>query len=114
MSGHEILIAVMAVFALPLDQVSTICTAILAVNGMMVLLSVCKPFDFFRRIVWFTMAGALVFAFFFLGQLFQLQTVDASSRLVMVVLLCLTPVVYILNHRLFRIAEHLLLKRPKV
>ena len=89
-------------------QVQTVCTAILAVTGMLVLLSVCKPFDFFRRLVWCTMAGALVFAFFFLGQLFQLQAVDASSRLVMVVLLCLTPVVYILNHRLFRIAEHLL------
>ena len=62
----------------------------------------------FGGIALVALAGALVFAFFFLGQLFQLQAVDASSRLVMVVLLCLTPVVYILNHRLFRIAEHLL------
>ena len=91
----------------PMAEIQTICTAILAVNGMMVLLSVCKPFDFFRRLVWCTMAGALVFAFFFLGQLFQLQAVDPSARLVMVVLLCLTPVVYILNQQFFRIAEHL-------
>lgn len=97
----------------PMAQIQTVCTAILAVNGMMVLLSVCKPFDLFRRLVWFTMAGALVFAFLFLGGLFQLQAVDASARLVMGVLLCLTPVVYILNRRLFLIAEHLLQKRHK-
>ena len=98
---------------IPMGQIQTVCTAILAVNGMMVLLSVCRPFDLFRRLVWFAMAGALLFSFLLLGQLFQLQAVDASARLVMVVLLCLTPVVYILNHRLFRIAEHLLLKRRK-
>jgi cation-transporting ATPase E len=97
----------------PMGQIQTVCTAILAVNGMMVLLSVCRPFDLFRRLVWFAMAGALLFSFLLLGQLFQLQAVDASARLVMVVLLCLTPVVYILNHRLFRIAEHLLLKHRR-
>ncbi len=97
----------------PVAQIQTVCTAILAVTGMLVLLSVCKPFDFFRRLVWFAMAGALVFAFFFLGNLLQLQPVGASARLVMVILLCLTPVVYILNHRLFGIAEHLLLKHRR-
>ena len=44
-----------AVFGLPQEQLSAVCAAILSIVGLLVLYQVCKPFDFFRRIIWFAM-----------------------------------------------------------
>ncbi len=96
-----------------IGQIQTVCTAVLAVTGMMVLLSVCRPFGLFRRLVWFAMAGALLFSFLLLGPLFQLQAVDASARLITLVLLGVTPAAYLLCQHLFHIGERLLLNRKK-
>ena len=41
-----------AVFGLPQEQLSAVCAAILSIVGLLVLYQVCKPFDFFRRIIW--------------------------------------------------------------
>lgn len=109
--------AYMTVFEIPMANIQTICTAILAMTGLLVLLQVCKPFDTFRKIIWFTMAVALLFSFAFLGELFQLHTGDASTRLIMGTLLVITPVIFFLTQYLFDKGEalytRLLKKRNK-
>ena len=96
--------------AVPPEQVQTICTAILAVTGLMVLLSVCHPFDKFRSIIWFLMAAALLFSFFFLGSIFQLQRVTGNARWILVILLACTPAVYLINLKLFDLGDRVIAK----
>ena len=93
--------AFMAAFALPLEQISTVCTAILAVVGMLVLFQVCKPFDKFRKLIWFAMATALVGCFTLLGGIFELRIGNATMLLIMATLLIMTPTVFFAIQRLF-------------
>ncbi len=91
----------MAVFAIPLEQISTVCAAILGVVGLLVLFQVCKPFDKFRKIIWWLMAAGLLLSFTWLGALFDLQTGSAGATLVMVTLLIMTPTVFFAVQRVF-------------
>ena len=93
--------AFMAVFLLPLEQTQTVSTAILAVVGLLVLFQVCKPFDKFRKGIWFSMLGALLICFTVLGNLFDLQTRSPATGLVMATLLIMTPTVFFAMQRLF-------------
>jgi len=93
--------AFMAVFKLPLAQTSTICTAILSAVGLLVLFQTCKPFDKFRRLIWFAMAFALLVCFTLLGNLFDLETGSTATLLVMTVLLIMTPTVFFAIQRIF-------------
>ena len=93
--------AFMAAFSLPLDVISTVCTAILSVVGMLVLFQVCKPFDKFRVFIWVSMALALVGCFTFLGGLFELTTGSFEGALIMATLLIMTPTVFFAVQRVF-------------
>ena len=106
-------LAFMAVFDLPLEQVSTVCTAILAVVGMLVLFQVCKPFDRFRKLIWFAMAAALVGCFTLLGGIFELQVGSQAAGLVMLTLLIMTPTVFFAIQRLFDWGDKLFANRHK-
>lgn len=102
--------AFMAAFSLPLEQISTVCTAILAVVGMLVLFQVCKPFDKFRKWIWWAMAVALVGCFTLLGGLFELRVHSLSVELVMVTLLIMTPTVFFAVQRVFDWGDKLYVK----
>ena len=93
--------AFMAAFALPQAQISTVCAAILAVVGMLVLYQTCKPFGKFRKLIWWAMAVGLVGCFTLLGSLFDLQTSLPGVQLVMAVLLIMTPTVFFAMQRTF-------------
>ena len=93
--------AFMAFFDLPREPISTVCAAILAVVGLLVLFQTCKPFDKFRKFIWWAMAFALLVCFTFLGGLFDLRTSLPSVRLVMAVLLIMTPTVFFAIQRVF-------------
>ncbi|MBP3304358.1 MAG: HAD-IC family P-type ATPase [Oscillospiraceae bacterium] len=109
--------AFMAAFSLPLEQISTVCAAVLSVVGLLVLFQTCKPFDKFRRLIWAAMAVGLVLCFTWLGQIFELQASDYSIQLVMVTLLIMTPTVFIVIERVFdwgdRLAAKIRGKRKK-
>ena len=105
--------AFMAVFTLPLEQISTVCTAILAVVGMLVLFQVCKPFDKFRKLIWFAMAAALVGCFTLLGGIFELRIESAGVLLVMATLLIMTPAVFFAVQRLFDWGDKLVKKSTR-
>ncbi|MDY6040812.1 MAG: HAD-IC family P-type ATPase, partial [Candidatus Faecousia sp.] len=89
------------VFAIPTEQISTVCAAILAFVGLLVLYQVCKPFDRFRKLIWGAMAAALVVCFTLLGGLFDLRTGSVGAGLVMATLLIMTPTVFFSMQRLF-------------
>ncbi len=103
----------LSIFQVPMAQIQTICTAILAITGLMVLLSVCQPFDKFRSVIWFLMAAALLFSFCFLGSLFQLTAVEGNTSFLMVALLVLTPIVYLINQKLFDLGDCIVAKIRK-
>ena len=101
----------MSVFALPLDQISTVCAALLGIVGLLVLFQTCKPFDRFRIFIWSAMAVALVFCFTVLAPLFDLHSGNAQGLLVMATLVVMTPTVFFAMQRLFdwgdKIVAHL-------
>ncbi len=98
---------VLGIFCVPMAQVQTVCTGILAVTGLLVLLSASKPFDKFRLIIWALMAIALVFSFLFLGSIFQLQRVSLTTLPIMGILLAATPFVYWTLRRLFDLGDRI-------
>ena len=75
-------------------RISTVCTAILAVVGLLVLFQTCKPFDRFRTLVWGAMAVALLGSFTLLGGFFELQTAVLLRPVVAIILLLITPAVF--------------------
>ena len=93
--------AYMAAFDLPLNQISTVCAAILGVVGLLVLFQTCKPFDKFRKLIWAAMALALVVCFTWLGSFFELRASSLSVQLVMATLLIMTPTVFFAMQRVF-------------
>lgn len=97
-------IAVVA-FKLPPEDMSTVCTAILAAVGMLVLYQVCKPFVRFRRMVWFTMLTALLLCFTVLGSFLELRIGSPRVLLIMSVLMAAAPVVLFLFRRAFDLVD---------
>ena len=93
--------AFMAVFGLPKEEVSTVCASILSFVGLLVLFQVCKPFNLFRKCLWFAMAAGMVVCFTLLGDILDLRTWSAEVRLVMGTLLLMTPTVFFTIQRLF-------------
>lgn len=93
--------AYMAAFDLPLEQISTVCAAILGVVGMQVLFQVCKPFDKFRKCIWCAMLVCLVACFTLLNGFFELQTGSARTLLVMLTLVIMSPTVFFAIQRVF-------------
>jgi hypothetical protein len=62
---------------------------------------VCRPFDFFRKLIWWAMAAALVVCFTLLGAFFELRMSGPSGLLIMVTLLVMTPTVFFAVQRVF-------------
>ena len=95
----------MSVFALPSEEVSTICAAILSFVGLLVLFQICKPFNWFRRTLWWAMVAGIVLCFTLLGDILDLRAWSSEVRLVMFTLLVMTPTVFFAIQRVFDWAE---------
>ncbi len=91
----------MMVFSLPQAQISPVCAAILGVVGLLVLYQVCKPFDKFRKIIWWTMAAGMVISFTVLSRFFDMAVTTPGAMLVMATLLIMTPTVFFAVQRIF-------------
>ena len=98
-------------FGLPLTDSATVCTAVLAVVGMMVLLRVSVPFDKFRKLLWGAMAAALLGSFILLRQPFDLMITEPRSFLVMALALVMAPTVFYVLQRLFALWDKLRMKK---
>ena len=96
-----------AVFGLNGDHTATVCAAILAMVGLMVLFQVCKPFDLFRKFLWAGMALGLIACFTLLGETLSLGSGSVEARLLMMTLLLMTPTVFFAIQRVFDWGEKL-------
>ena len=85
---------IMTYLGLPPAQISTTCTAIIAVVGMLVLRKTCQPFHLFRHVLWWAMALALVFCFTVLSGFFELTPGTGMTTWVMVGMLAAAPLVF--------------------
>ncbi len=103
----------MQVFGLPMEETSTICTAILAVVGMLVLFQICKPMGTWRKLVWWAMVGILVLCFTVLGTFLELRMESQQAALVLLTLLLMTPTVFFALQQLFDWGEKWVLRLQK-
>lgn len=102
---------IMLSFGLPLSDSATVCTAVLAVVGMLVLFRVSIPFDRFRGIIWGAMVVALAGSFLLLGPFFELTITDSRSLLVLAAAVIAAPTVFIVLNRLFALLDKLTAKK---
>lgn len=72
-------------FNFPMDQMSTICAIIIGVVGLLVLHSVCQPYNKLRRILMISMCVLFIFMMVFFKELFTLSKLSFSSVLVLTV-----------------------------
>jgi len=97
----------MNAYGLPMTDAATVCTAALAVVGLMVLFQVSRPFDLFRKIIWGAMAVALVGSFVILGGPFELLISDNRSFLVLGCVAVMAPTVFFVINRLLALWDKL-------
>ena len=104
--------AFMAAFQLPETDGQTISTAILCTVGLLVLHKVCQPFTKLRRWIWGGATAAVIGAFVLLPPAIgYLQITQASSWLVMLAVLVMTPTVFFALNRIFDLTDRFLEKR---
>lgn len=85
---------VMGLMGIPSPLIATACAAILALCGFLVLHQTCKPYTLLRRILWWTLAAAMVFCMSVLSGFFHLTYGNLSDLLVMLAVLAVTPAVF--------------------
>ena len=103
----------MSLLNLPFAHVQTVCTALLAMVGMLVLLQVCTPFDKFRMLVWGAMAVGIILCFTLLRDFFGLIMNDPITLLLMAVFLVATPTVFFALQKLFDLGDRIFAKLKK-
>ena len=99
--------AFMVKFDLPMADIRTVCTAMLAVVGMLVLFKISQPFDRFRGILWVVIGAALVGSFLVLPGLFDLHITQSRSLLVMAFMTLCALAVFCALQVLFRLLDRL-------
>ncbi len=102
-----------SVFELSQEETSSVCAALLAVVGLLVLFQTCKPFDRFRRLIWWAMALGIVFCFSVLRSFFELDPGTPASLLVMAALVIMTPTVFFAVQRVFDWGDRIFLWAKK-
>ncbi len=94
-------------YGLPMTDAATVCTAALAMVGLLVLFQVSRPFDTFRKIIWCAMAAALLGSFLILSTPFELLICDNRSFLVLGMVAVFGPTVFVVINRLFSLWDKL-------
>ncbi len=92
--------AFMAVFGMNVTEIYPVCAAILGIVGLLVLFQTSKPFDTFRRVIWFAMTICLAACFLLMPGFFELHINGWRIGLVMLVLILMTPTVFFALQRL--------------
>ena len=94
-------------FGFPVEDLRTVCTAVLSVVGLLVLFKVCQPMSLFRGIVLGAMAVGLVASFLFLGDFLYLSITDNRSLLVILAVGLAAPTVFFVLLKLFTLWDKL-------
>ncbi len=110
-------LAVMSAYSIDMAEISAVCTAVLALVGLLVLLQVCRPMDTWRWIVWGAMAALLLVCFLPLRVPLSLALTSRNGLLSLAVLLAATPGVFLavgwLCRLLDRVCRKLLRTAPR-
>lgn len=83
-------------FQLPLEQLSTVCTLLVGLNGFLVLLFLCWPLTPFRFAVVALMGAGFVGAILFFGPFFQMAGLTAQSWRLLLPLAAAAPALMVL------------------
>lgn len=78
--------------SLPFIQVQTLCTAAMAIVGLLVLLQVCKPFTTLRKLVLGAMTAGVLICFVFLRSFFHLELEVIPFLPALFIMLIVSPV----------------------
>ncbi len=92
-------------FQIDMAEISTICTAILAVVGLLVLYQVSRPMGTWRKVIWCAMAGILILCFTVFPGFLELRLHSRQAKLVLAVLLIVSPAVFFALQKVFDWAE---------
>ena len=82
-------VPVVSFIILALDELSTICVILMAVNGLMVIYYAARPLDLKRIILLAAMTTAMFVAVVFYGEIFSLTALSFAAWLVLIVLVLL-------------------------
>jgi hypothetical protein len=82
------------VFAIPGGDLFSVCAALTALTGLLVLHDSCKPFNTFRTGLFWSMAAAVAVCFTVLGGFFGFSLGNEKTLLLLGVLLLGVPTVY--------------------
>ena len=88
-------------FGLTLEELSTICVVLMAVNGLTVIYYAARPLDAKRIALLVTMSVALLAAILFFGEVFALSGLSFAAWLVLIVLVLLVVPVQMTLERIF-------------
>ena len=88
-------------FGLTLEELSTICVVLMAVNGLTVIYYAARPLDAKRIALLVTMSAALLAAILFFGGVFALSRLSFAAWLVLIVLVLLVVPVQMTLERIF-------------
>ncbi len=102
-----ICLAFMLNFNISMAETSAICTAILAVVGLLVLLEICRPMGTWRKLVWSSVGVILTFCFTVLRGFLELELHSSQAILVLLTLLVMTPTVFYTLQKLFDFGDKL-------
>lgn len=72
------------------QDVSTSCTIILAIVGLMILYQIASPMTKYHWILWFAMAGGLVYCMTFIRQIFAISSISKQSMMLLIVFAIVT------------------------
>ena len=71
-------------------DVSTSCTVILAIVGLMILVKIASPMTRFHWILWFSMMGGLIYCIIFVRKIFAITSISRQSMMLLLVFAVVT------------------------
>ena len=71
-------------------DVSTSCTIILAIVGLMILYQIASPMTKYHWILWFGMAAGLLYCMIFVSRIFAITSVSKQSMMLLIVFAVVT------------------------
>lgn len=77
-------------FSVNETDVSTSCTVILAIVGLMILFKIASPMNRFHWILWFSMMGGLVYCIIFVRKIFAITSISRQSMMLLLVFAVVT------------------------
>ncbi len=99
------------ILSVPQGETATLCTAVLAVVGLLALYRISRPMGLWRSLVWCAMALGLLGCFTLLPWYFELGISSRQGWMALGILALATPAVFALLEGIFALGQHIWEKR---